>query len=89
MDVNKSYYRKCFINWLGGRNYGLLNAVLNRMLIKDFNISMEETGIYPLQTYVEIRMDRTRSDRSVARKVKELEELNEELPYRMNLTPRK
>ena len=64
------------------------NAVLNRMLIKDLNISMEETGIYPLQTYVEIRMDRTRSDKSVARKVKELEELNEELPYRMNLTPK-
>ncbi len=61
------------------------NAVLDRMLVKDLNISMEETGVYPLQAYVEIRMDRTRSDKSVAGKVKELEELTESLPSRMDL----
>ncbi|NLJ96351.1 MAG: ABC transporter permease [Clostridiales bacterium] len=61
------------------------NAVLNRMLVKDLNYAMEETGVYPLQTYVEIRMDGIRSNASVAGKVKELEKLTANLPRNMEL----
>lgn len=62
------------------------NAVLNRLLVKDLNISMNNTGIYPLQTMIEIRMDNTRSNASVARKVKQLEELTANLPKQMQLS---
>ena len=43
------------------------SVVLNRVLVRDLNNYMTETGIYPLQNRIEIRMDRIRSDRSVAR----------------------
>jgi putative ABC transport system permease protein len=62
------------------------NAVLNRLLVKDLNISMNNTGTYPLQTMIEIRMDNTRSNASVARKVKQLEELTANLPQEMQLS---
>lgn len=61
------------------------NAVLNRVLIKDLNNYMNDTGIYPLQTQIDIRMDKTRSNASVARKVKELEKLTSNLPGEMQL----
>lgn len=61
------------------------NAVLNRVLVKDLNNYMNDTGIYPLQTEVSIRMDNTRSYASVARKVKELEKLTANLPAEMKL----
>ena len=61
------------------------NAVLNRVLVKDLNNYMNDTGIYPLQTEVSIRMDNTRSNTSVARKVKELEKLTADLPGEMQL----
>ncbi|WP_033165020.1 ABC transporter permease [Clostridium sp. KNHs205] len=64
------------------------NAVLNRLLVKELNNAMETTGVYPLQTAVEIRMDRTRSDVSVAGKVKELEYLTDSLPSNMQLKAR-
>jgi putative ABC transport system permease protein len=61
------------------------NAVLNRLLVKDLNNSMKETGVYPLQTLVEIRMDNTRSNASVAKKVKQLEDLTSGLSGKMQL----
>lgn len=61
------------------------NAVLNRLLVKDLNNSMKATGVYPLQTLVEIRMDNTRSNASVAKKVKQLEDLTSGLAGKMNL----
>jgi putative ABC transport system permease protein len=61
------------------------NAVLNRVLVKDLNKSMNDTGIYPLQAEMNIRMDNTRSDATVARKVKELEKLTTDLPKEMQL----
>lgn len=62
------------------------NAVLNRLLVKDLNNSMKATGVYPMQTLVEIRMDNTRSNASVAKKVKQLEDLTSNLAGRMHLT---
>ncbi len=62
------------------------NAVLNRLLVKNLNNSMKATGVYPMQTFVEIRMDNTRSNASVARKVKQLEDLTSNLAKRMQLT---
>ena len=64
------------------------NAVLNRVLVRDLNNYMTETGIYPLQNRIEIRMDRIRSDRSVARKVKQLEQIVANLPQSMELDER-
>ncbi|HWT76810.1 MAG TPA: FtsX-like permease family protein [Mobilitalea sp.] len=61
------------------------NAVLNRVLVKDLNNYMNDTGIYPLQTEIQIRMDNTRSDATVARKMKELEKLTANLPKEMQL----
>ncbi len=61
------------------------NAVLNRVLVKDFNKYMSDTGTYPMQTEIEIRMDKSRSDASVARKVKELEGLTEGLAGSLGL----
>ncbi|HWT27067.1 MAG TPA: FtsX-like permease family protein [Mobilitalea sp.] len=61
------------------------NAVLNRVLVKDLNNYMKDTGVYPLQTEIEIRMDNTRSNATVARKVKELEDLTANLPASMQL----
>lgn len=61
------------------------NAVLNRLLVKDLNNAMKDTGTYPLQTAIEIRMDKTQSDASVARKVKELEGMVSQLPEDMHL----
>lgn len=62
------------------------NAVLNRLLVKDLNNSMKDTGVYPMQTLVEIRMDNTRSNASVAKKVKQLENLTSGLAAGMHLT---
>lgn len=61
------------------------NAVLNRVLVKDLNNVKRDTGEYPIQTTIEIRMDKTRSDKSVARKVKQLEELVANLPNELEL----
>jgi putative ABC transport system permease protein len=61
------------------------NAVLNRVLVKDLNQYMKDTGTYPLQTEISIRMDKTRSDVTVAKKVKELENLTADLPREMQL----
>lgn len=61
------------------------NAVLNRLLVKDLNNSMKATGVYPMQTFVEIRMDNTRSNASVAAKVKQLEDLTSSLAGKMHL----
>ncbi|MGF7142119.1 putative ABC transport system permease protein [Anaerotaenia torta] len=61
------------------------NAVLNRMLVKDLNQAMTSTGIYPMQMQIEIRMDRTRSNATVAKKVRQLEKLVADLPRDMKL----
>jgi putative ABC transport system permease protein len=61
------------------------NAVLNRVLVKDLNNVKRDTGEYPIQTTIEIRMDKTRSDKSVAKKVKQLEELVANLPNELQL----
>lgn len=61
------------------------NAVLNRLLVKDLNNSMKATGVYPMQTLVEIRMDNARSNASVAGKVKQLEGLTSSLAEKMHL----
>lgn len=64
------------------------NAVLNRVLVRDLNNYMNTTGTYPLQNKIEIRMDRIRSDVSVARKVKQLEQIVANLPETMGLDER-
>lgn len=61
------------------------NAVLNRVLVKDLNNYMNTTGTYPLQNKIEIRMDKTRSNTSVAKKVKQLERIVSNLPKSMQL----
>lgn len=61
------------------------NAILNRVLVKDLNKYMIDSGNYPLQNKIEIRMDKTRSDASVARKVKQLEQIVAKLPDSMQL----
>ncbi len=61
------------------------NAVLNRVLVRDLNNHMNTTGTYPLQNKIEIRMDRIRSDVSVAKKVKQLEQIVANLPKSMQL----
>lgn len=62
------------------------NAVLNRVLVRDLNEYMKNSNVYPLQAEINIRMDKTRSNATVAKKVKELEQLTADLPGEMQLT---
>lgn len=64
------------------------NAVLNRALVRDLNNQMNTTETYPLQNKIEIRMDKIRSDVSVAKKVKQLEKIVANLPKSMQLDER-
>ena len=64
------------------------NAVLNRVLVRDLNNYMNTSGTYPLQNEIEIRMDKIRSDVTVAKKVKQLEKIVANLPKSMGLDER-
>lgn len=62
-----------------------LNSVLNRILVKDFDNSMSETKVYPLQMEISARMDSIRTAPIIAPKIRQTEALIAGLPNQIHL----